>query len=369
MTVSLSDLLPIPTKDQILDKFVGLLRLAGFPTASWQVGSFMRHTTEGESELYVDLASLIQKVAKGGFIKLAPEIDDSWVDLCAENVFSETRKPAVYTQGKATLTDEGGIGPVTINPGSFWIANADKTLRFVNVDGGNLPLDGTLELTFQAESAGTAFNVGSGTLTEILTPQPGVTVTNPAQDSGTWITQQGADVETSTALAQRCIDKWSTLGTGATEGAYRYAAASSSSEITRVRVYSPGAGAVRVVVAGDAGPVSSTALTAAATAVAAKRPIGVPDVTTSNATVYAQSITGVLYVTAGYDPAAILSAAQASLNAFARALALGSKVSREKVIRALLVDGVDDLDLTAPAADVQLGDLEVWLPSYSLTTA
>lgn len=105
MSVSLSDIIPIPTKEQILDKFVGILRIAGFPTASWQSGAFMRHTVETESELYVDLASLIQKVGKAGLIKLAAEVSDSAVDLCAENVFDETRKPSVFTQGIAKLTD------------------------------------------------------------------------------------------------------------------------------------------------------------------------------------------------------------------------------------------------------------------------
>lgn len=369
MAVTLSDLIAVPTKEQILDKFVAILRLAGFPTASWQSGAFMRHTVETESELFVDISTLIQNVAKGGFIKLAGDIDDSWADLCAENVFGEVRKPAVFTQGKAIVTDAAGVGPVAISAGSFWIANTDKSLRYVNTTGGTLPLNGTLELDFQAESAGTIFNVGAGSLREILTPQPGVTVDNVAQDSGTWITQQGADVESSAALAQRCLDKWSTLGSGSDEGAYRYVASSSSNEITRVRVYSPGAGAIRVVVAGDAGPVSSAALASAAAAVEAKRPLGVPDVATSNAEVYSQPIVGILTVTAGRDKAAVLAAAQASLNEFQRALMIGSKVSREKVVRALLVDGVDDLELTTPAADYQLSDLQIWIPSYQLVTA
>lgn len=371
MTVSLTDLLPIPTKDQVLDKFVMLLRLAGFPTASWQTGAFMRHTVETESELYVDLSSLIQKVGRAGLIKLAAEVGDSWVDICADNVFAETRKPAVYTQGKATLTDTAGIGPITINPGAFWIANADKSLRFksINASAQVLPLSGTLTLDFEAESAGTKYNVGNGELTQILTPQPGVTAINAALDTGTWITQQGADAETSAALASRCLDKWATLGTGANEGAYRYCALSASSEITRVRVYSPGGGAVRVLIAGDAGPVSSAALTAAGTAIAAKRPLGVPDVTTANVSVFSQVIAGTLYLKAGQDPAAVIAAAQAAVNELQRSLDIGSKVSRERIIRALFVDGIDDIDLTTPAADAQLTDNQVWIPSYSLAAA
>jgi hypothetical protein len=368
MTVSLTDLLTIPTKEQVLDKFVGLLRLAGFPTASWQTTSFMRHTVETESDLFVDISTLIQKVAKGGLIKLAGDIDDSWVDLCAENVFAEARKAAIFTQGKATLTDAESSGPHPIAAGAFWIANEDQTLRFVNTTADTIPLGGSVELTFQAESAGTDWNVGVDELTEILTPLPGVTASNIAQDTGTWITQQGADAESNSALATRCLDKWATLGAGANDEAYRYRVTSVSSEITRARIYSPGAGSVRIIIAGDVGPVSTAALTAAQVLVASKRPIGVPDVTVANATVYTQSIAGILYITSGKDRAAVLSAAQASVNAFARALALGSKVSREKLIQALLVAGVEDAELSSPAGDYQLGANEVWIPSYALTT-
>jgi uncharacterized phage protein gp47/JayE len=369
MAVSLSDLISLPTKEQIIDKFVGILRLAGFPTASWQTTSFMRHTVEGESELYVDLATLIQQIGKGGFIKLAGEVGDSWVDLCAENVFNETRKAAIYTQGKATLTDAAGVGPVTINAGAFWIANEDKSLRYYNVAGGTLPLGGTLTLTFTAETAGAKWNEGNNALTQILTPQPGVTVNNPALDTGTWITQQGADAESNTALAQRCMDKWSLVGSGSDDGAYRYHVTSVSSEITRARIYSPGQGAVRVVVAGSAGPVSSTALAAAAALIESKRPLGVPDVVVLNATSNVQTLAGTLYIKVGYDPAAALSAVQSAVNSFGSGLALGSKVSREKIIGAIVgVTGVDDIELTSPASDVQLAASEVWVPSYSLTT-
>lgn len=369
---SFNDLIKIPSKDDVLNTFVGLLRLAGFPVSSWHSGSVLRETVESESSYFNDLHTSVQKIGKAGLIKLAAEIDDAWVDLVADNVFAEERKPAIYTQGKATLYDDGGIGPLMIQPGTFWIANADKSLRFVNVDEAPVmvPLGGSAVLTFQAESPGTNWNVGNEALTEILTPQPGLRVVNGALDTGTWITQQGANTESNAALVQRCLDKWATLGSGANEAAYRYYATSSSSEITRVRVYSPGAGSVRVVVAGDAGPVSAAALAKAASIIEAKRPLGVPDIQTLNATVFSQVVAGALAVRYGRDPAAALAKAQGAGDALARATAIGAKkVSREQIIRALLVDDLEDLELAQPATDFALGDNDVWVPSYSLTAA
>lgn len=368
MGVSLRDLLRVPTKNDIVDRFVGLLRLANFPVASWHSGSLQKHTVETESSLYVDLATLIQNIGYGGFIKLAAQIDDAWVDLCAENVFGEARKPAIYTQGTWRLVDSAGIGPVTINPGTFWVANADKSLRYVNIDTvpKTLPLNGSVDLTIQAETAGTKWNVGTDALTVILTPQPGLTGSNVPQSTGTWITQQGADVEANPALVQRCLDKWATLGSGSNDGAYRYYATSASSEITRSEVYSPGGGAVRIIICGPSGPVSTTALTAASTIIALKRPTGVPDVVVSNAIVRAQAIAGIIFPAAGKDPAVAIVNAQAGVDALARATSIGGRVSREKIIAALMSDHVDDLTLTAPVDDFVLGLNEVWVPNYAL---
>lgn len=369
MGVSLSDLMKVLSKDDVLTSFISLLRLGGFPVASWHSGSLQKHTAETESSLLADLTEAVRNSTKGGFIKLAAEIDDAWVDLCAENVFAETRKAAVYTQGSVRLTDAGGSGPHTISPGGFWVANEDRSLRFVTTNATNetLPMGGTLTLTFQAESPGANYNVGNGALVEALTPLPGVTVENIDPGTGTWITQQGTDAESNEALVQRCLDKWSTIGSGSDEAAYRYYATSASNEITRAKVYSPGAGSVRVVVGGASGPVSSTALAAAVALIESKRPLGVPDVVTSNAIARAQTITGVLYVDSGRDLASTLSAAQAAVDARARLTAIGGKVSRERIIRELMVDGVNDLTLSAPADDLQLALDEVWVPSYALT--
>jgi phage-related baseplate assembly protein len=373
MAASWNDLIAIPTRDAILDKFIGLLRLAGFPVASWHSGSFQKHTVETESTLFTDVTSLIQTLAKAGSIRYAAEVGDVWVDLCATDSFSETRKPSVYTQGKWTLYDTGGIGPVTIQPGSFWVGNADGSRRFINIDSApvTLPLNGSVQLTIQAESPGSQWNVGVGTLTEILTPQPGLEGSNEADPAtGTWITQQGADVEANTSLVERCLNKWATLGSGANDGAYAYHATRTDSEITRCRVYSPYGGAVRVVIAGPSGPVSITSLLAAAARVAAMRPLGVPDVLVLNASVRTDPIAGVLSLPANTNPNTALVAAQAAIDSLARATQIGARVSREKVIWALMNTTPDDLELTSPAADFQLGDNEIWVPNYSgLTVA
>lgn len=371
MPASWNDLVKIPSAAEFVDKFIALFRLGGFPIASWHDGSLQKHTVESESSLFSDMALAVQKLAKSGFIKYSAEIGDDWVDLCAEG-FDEVRKPAVFTQGKYRVTDAGGIGPVPLPPGTFWVGTPGAALRYVNVSGtagapDTVPLNGSVEITIQAESPGSAWNVASGSITELLTPQPGLLGTNPVQSNGTWITQQGADVESSLSLVLRCLNKWATLGAGSNEQAYLYRVSKASAEITRQRAYSPYGGAVRVVVGGPNGPVSATALALADAVVQATRPFGVPDIGTLNATVRQTPIVGVLKKSG--DPAAIIAAARQAVDALARSDDFGSFVERERIVQVLMNTGLTGLDLAEPAADFQVEKYELWVPVYSLEVA
>lgn len=369
---SLKDLITTVGQSSFVDRFLDLFRLVPLPVASWQNLSFQKHTVESESTLLAALSTAIQAIAKGGFITLAGEVSDDWVDLVASEVFAETRLPAVYTLGRVRVQDTGAVGPITKAAGTFWVSNADGSRKFYNTAAFTVPLSGyaTPDPEFKAETAGSAWNVGVGAITEILTTTPGLTVSNPIYAGGTWITTQGSDKEANAALVARCLAKWATLGSGSNDGAYYYNASSVSGEITHVAVSSPGGGSVRIVIAGAAGPVSSATLTAVQTKIAAKRPIGVPDVTVQNATANSVSIAATLVMTSGRDPATALAAAQAAVDAYARSLAPGAKVSREQIGKALLADGVADLEsFTGPAADVTQTSLQKFVPSYSLTTA
>lgn len=365
--MAISDLIKIPTADELAARWQGFLRLGGFPTGSWQPRTLLRFTVESESALLSDVSQAISDIAKSAFTKTAK---GPWLDLVAENVFDDARKPATNTVGEVLLTDVSGVGPVSISVGQKWVADSSKELRYVVTSlpyGTSVPLNGSLRVVVRAEKSGSKYNVGSGTITEFVTSTPGVTVTNPAiGDTGTWITSQGVDQELDDALSSRLLDKWSLLGTGATDGAYRYYVLSASPEVTRARVWSPGGGSVRIVVAGPSVAVSAGALTLATNAVLAKRPLGVPDVTVANCSVLSVPITGTIYLAKGQDPASRLAAAQAAVDAYSRVHPVGGKLSRERIIKDLFVDGTEDIDLTAPTGDVILADGQIFAPTFSL---
>jgi uncharacterized phage protein gp47/JayE len=252
---SLSSLIVPLTKDDVRRNLVGLLRVVGFPVASWAPSSVPRALVEIFSESLADLSTTVSKIARGGFLSLA---ENEWLTLVAAEFFGVERKPAVFAQGLAVLTDAGSAGPFTILPNQLWAASKSG-LRFTNVTGGVLPLGGKLVLEWKAESSGASFNAPVGDLASLLTPLPGVTVSNPAlTGSGSWLVTQGVDIESDAALRLRCQEKWSSLGAGGNAPAYAYHAKNASPQITRVRVLEafPLGGQVTVICAGPSGAIT-----------------------------------------------------------------------------------------------------------------
>jgi len=252
---SLSSLIVPLTKDDVRRNLLGLLRVVGFPVASWAPSSVPRALVEIFSESLADLSTTVSKIARGGFLSLA---ENEWLSLVAAEFFGVERKPAVFAVGLAVLTDAGGAGPFTIVPNQLWAA-AKSGLRFTNVTGGVLSLGGKLVLEWKAENSGAAFNVPVGDLSTLLTPLPGVSLTNPAlTGSGSWLVTQGVDPESDAALRLRCQEKWSSLGAGGNAPAYAYHAKNASPQVTRVRVLEafPTGGQVTVICAGPSGAIA-----------------------------------------------------------------------------------------------------------------
>jgi phage-related baseplate assembly protein len=364
--VTLADLLRAPSKDEVLDLLVATLRLAGFPVASWQPGSIPRTLTEAESANLADLAQTIRSIAAGGFLEYA---EAGWLDLLADGLYDERRKPSVFTQGTIRLTDAAGAGPFTIVPGQLWASDIGRTRRFTNLVGGSLPLSGTLDLTWQAESPGASWNLASGAIVNLLTSLPGVTVSNPALPSGTWITQQGADEESDVQLKVRCRAKWSTIGTGSTADAYKYYALTGFPDVRRVRVTDePSTGVVTVTLAGATGTVTPAVATAVDAYLQTKRPLTVT-ITASPAVEQNIFVEAFLYVGGAFDLAQATSAAQAAVDAYARSLEIGETVYQSAIVEALMsVPGAYNVQLLSPASDVVLGANEVAVPFYLVLT-
>lgn len=313
-----------------------------FPATSWQEGSVPRSLIEIDAQELADLTSLVAVIARGSYVTAQPGVtgaDGAWLDLAGQNVYGLTRQPAVATVGVVTLTDASNAGPFNISPGQLWVGataslSTTTPLRFLNTTGGTLPQGGTLAISVAAELPGAAYNVANGAITTLLTNLPGVTVAN-SPGSGSWITQQGTDVESDLAYATRCMNRWPSVGIGATAASYDYWARTASAEVTRTKVQASGSvgGQVDIWVAGSSGPVSGAALTAVQNYIAPRLPVGTTQ-NTANASALAITIAGTVNVLAA-NLASAQAEVAANLQALLAATPIGGTLYLSQVIEAL----------------------------------
>lgn len=262
------------------DTFTFALQTPSLPVTSWQSGGAYRTLAEIEAAALADYSSVQSTVVAAGFLQawlnpasmgLAAPPPSAWLDLIGQYFYSLTRNAAVATQGKATLTAATGAGPYTIGVGTMWIADAAGH-RYSNLTGGTLPLSGTLQLVWQAESPGAAYNVDNGAIASIVAGTlAGVSVSNPDPGTGSWITVQGADTEADVPYATRCQNRFPSLANPGTSPASVFdlwartaeSVAGHGTTITRTLVQPDAAipGQANVFLAGTSGGVGAQAVT------------------------------------------------------------------------------------------------------------
>ncbi len=348
----LSDLQEARTKDDVLAALLTSLQGRGFPVTDWVEGGVTRTLLEAVAAAIADEVSVfVPQVVRAGLLAYAEGED---LDALAENVYGLTRRPAQFAEGRVALTAEPGMGPYSITAGSFWVGTASG-LRYVALENVTVPTGGSATLRVRAESPGSAYNVATGAINVVLTPFPGLSVTNP---SG-WLDTAGADAETDEQLRERCRLQWATLGYAHPAEAYEAWAKEASPAITRVAVltHPRGQGTVDVVVYG-AGGIGAADVAAADAYIQARRDL-VADVQVYAATPVTVAVSGTVYVRAG-TLAQVEPAVLSALADYAAGVPIGGTVYDDAIIAAIRsVADVVDVDLTAPTGDQALGTTEV----------
>ena len=191
-----------------------------------------------------------------------------------------------------------------------------------------------VDVPAQAVEAGAGGNVIAGTVTLLSAMPVGVVqCTNPTAFSG------GCDAESDEALRGRVLASYQRLPNGANAAYYeqeamRYPGVAAAKAVGRAR----GIGTVNVVIATHAG-VPDAALLAAVETVA---------------------VTAALKAAPGYTFAEAKAGAQSALEALFTGELLGKSVTTARLLTLLCgVEGVENVHLTAPAADVAVGSTEL----------
>jgi uncharacterized phage protein gp47/JayE len=341
------------------DTFTFSLTQPSATVGAWQAGSVPRTLVEIDAQALADLTAMVAAIAKGGLVTDQPGVtgaSGSWLTLIAASVYGLARQDAVAALVTVRLTDAGSAGPFPITDGQLWVSTASGK-RFTNTVAGTLALGGTLDLAFQAESPGAAWNSGDSSIVMLETSLPGVTVSNPGPNS---FTTSGVDEEGDQALATRCIGRWAALGTGSPSAAYDVWARTASAEVTRTKVVASGTtgGQVDLYLGGTAGGVSGGAISVVAAYVTPKQPLG-STLNAISATATAITITATVNIYSAYLTAS-QALCEAALSKLIAAVPIGGTLYLSQIVDALQsVKGVRNVSISAPVADVALTTAQV----------
>lgn len=364
---TLTDLIVEETKAAIYTFALTIADATGLDTTTWRTGDPTRSLYHVLSEKLASWESVIAAFIRAGFLDYAT---GDMLKIHADQQFGYTADEATFGTCTCTLTNASGAVYV-YDAGDVTAKNTatDKTYR--NTTGGTLDAGGTLSLEFTADEEGSDSNAAIGEIDDIVSGDLGVTITNTTACIGT-------DEESDASIVAGCRAKLGSLSAAGPAKAYEYVALASAltgdTESTRVRVY-PDSDTNDVVVylAGDAGGVSGTAVTAVEEALVEWAVPLTTAVTVASATAVPVAVTYTLYVydRISDDETTIKAAINTALLAAFAARPIGGdiispattgKVYTDKiraVIESVYEDDTFRVVLNQPAADVSLDVDEV----------
>lgn len=161
---------------------LSVLKTAGFPVTDWEAGGVAQTMVKGIAARLADLSALVSSIGAAHFTKLAVDLDPSWLDLLAEQFFDLQRARATYTVQLCEVSCAVGLGPQTINAG--FRARAGSNIYEYQGAPVVVPDGSTIEISMRAESPGSSYDDPADSITEIITPLPGLTINNPPTDFG-----------------------------------------------------------------------------------------------------------------------------------------------------------------------------------------
>lgn len=354
-TISLADLLVEQTEAQFGTTILGSLAAAGFPTTSWASTSVPVGLINAFARASADTGKLVPKIAAGGLVAKAT---GGYLTLLASSNYLEERTGATRAVRNIRLTDLSGA-PTVIAVGDLLIQSAAGRY-YRNSTGGTLAASSTLDLQFTAEETGTASNADTAPWS-FSTALPGVTLTHLA------LLTAAVDEQSDQSLRDACTSKWSTLGAGANDEAYKYWATHTPSvtEVVRVKVrrHHPLPGQVTLVLAGASTTVSGGTVTAVQNYIdpvthLGKAPTCV-DVIVGAAVEVPLVPAATVYRRASYA-AAITAEHAVTIPAIAKDTEIGGTAYLAEFFERLMdPEGVVNVTITVPAADVVLGANEI----------
>ena len=379
MTTTWKDALTPTTQPAFRSKILAQSVTNGVDLNGWSAKAPQRALVELDATALAYESSLRAQLAAVASPATVVAAGDDWVDAkiawfdLDNGVGGKGRIPALKAAWRVPMTCTAAAAPITIdNTSTIQIQAADGTI-FESAQSTPVVLNagsgyaGTV--TFTARKAGASGNVTPQSITKVILGPAGLSIASGTQT----LSSAGRDAETSTALIQRALGKWSTLGAGWTLPSFDYLIPLFAPTVTgwRVRDDNPlGPGSVLVIMRNAAGPSSGAENAAVLAGLTSSkvRPVGTGLVGVISANPLVVNVAGV--VTGDGSNASLSTSCSSTLTTLAAASPIGG--DGDGYLRAaLLVEalmggastkyglpgftGSKNVVLTSPVADVAFG--------------
>ena len=337
----------------ILDDLMGEL-VSRTPFTNLNPSAAIRGLLEVIAKVIADLYALVKTVMAQSFVQTAT---GAWMDLKVREM-GIVRHPAVKTRVRLTFSRSMPADRnITIPAGTICKSVKDaggKDYRFLTVEEAALAEgNSSVDVEAEAESPGSAWNVGEGAITRIVTRIAGV---DSVSNGAGFLLREGSDLESDEQLRIRAITSWERLGLGGTREAYRNWALSVPG-VTAASVLDDfpfGPGTVGVVILGANGAPTPALLNEVLLYIKERKPL-TADVRVLGPCLVTQGISIEVTRFANADQAKLEADLRSAITAFSRCLQLGEGLILARLIDALMgVEGVYNVRVLEPLHDVPL---------------
>lgn len=253
--ISLDNALTPITRTEALTWSTETLQALGFDTESWQDGDFERTFLTLQATMASDFSDVQSLHAAWGFNRYA---EGEALNLHSDSNYDQTKVPAVNTVGPVTFTN-AGTQTYELKTGEL-IARSTSGILFTLDADDTIPASGSVPINMRANIAGITGNVPSDSITSLVTPLAGVTITNPGSP---WYTTTGQDEESDASMRERNSLKWTSQTVELIAESYEAIARTAGASKVFVDDANPrGAGTIDVLCSAETALLSTPEMTA-----------------------------------------------------------------------------------------------------------
>ncbi len=197
MTVSLDTLLLGSTKEEIYEYLLGVAVALGLPVTSWQAGDPTRVGFYAIAEMLEARDGRTDGFVSSGFLDYAT---GDWLEILAQQKFGVTVPPATSASCDVTLTNTSGF-VYEVEAGDLTFSSSTTGKTYHNTTGGTLGALDTMDVTVEADEAGSDSSASATEIDTLVTPLGTVTCSNALAAVG--VDKQSEDTTRAACRARR----------------------------------------------------------------------------------------------------------------------------------------------------------------------